>query len=194
MREEVKRDLDGSAQDLVDVVWPAVSALCGGGVLYSLERAYGLGWIATLDACSGIDAFQIPPPGNVLRGLASRIQYGRYYPTFTLRYKRSSGATTEFEKRLYAIRHIAQGYIYPHLTIQAYMSHPQGQLLAAAVTETRSLYLYAERYREDPSRVYEQRNTSDGKSFLVVPWESYQRLGHPLKTFLSGQATGRMLS
>src|SRR5437762_25013 len=81
------------------------------------------------------------PCWTVLRGIASRIQYGRSYPTFTLRYKRSSGAATEFEKRLYAIRHGAQGYIYPHLTIQAYISRPSGRLLAAAVTETSSLYL-----------------------------------------------------
>src|SRR2546430_16705931 len=118
MREEVQHDLNESAADFVHVVWPKVAPLCGGGVLYPIEMAHGLGWIATLDACSGIDAFQMLPSGNVLRGIASRIQYGRSYPTFTLRYKRSSGAATEFEKRLYAIRHGAQGYIYPHLTIQ----------------------------------------------------------------------------
>jgi hypothetical protein len=182
MKEEVKHDLNESASDFVHIVWPAVSPLCGGGVLYSVERVLDLGWISTLDACSGIDAFQMPPSGNVLRGIASRIQYGRSYPTFTLRYKRSSGAATEFEKRLYAIQHVERGYIYPHLTIQAYMSRPSGKLLAAAVTETRSLYLYAQRYREDKSRVYVQRNASDGNTFLVVMWEPYQREGHPLKT------------
>ena len=180
MREEVQHDLHESAADFVHVVWPAVAPLCGGGVLYPVEMTHGLGWIATLDTCSGIDAFQMLPSGNVLRGIASRIQYGRAYPTFTLRYKRSSGAATEFEKRLYAIRHGAQGYMYPHLTVQAYMSHPKGKLLAAAVTETSSLYLYAERYRADRSRVYEQRNSSDGNSFLVVPWEPYRKAGHPL--------------
>src|SRR5216110_2210489 len=184
MREEVQHDLNESASDFVHVVWPAVSPLCGGGVLYPVEAARPLGWIVALDACSGIYAFQMLPSGN-MRCIASRIQYGHYYPTFTLRYKRSSGAVTEFEKRLYALRHVAQGYIYPHLTIQAYMSRPKVQLLAAAVTETSSLYLYAERYREDRSRVYEQRNTSDGNSFLVVPWKPYQKAGHSLKTLLS---------
>jgi hypothetical protein len=181
MREEVRHDLDESASDFVHIVWPAISPLCGGGVLYPVEAARHLGIIVALDNCSGIDAFQMPPSGNMLRGIASRIQYGRSYPTFTLRYKRSNGAVTEFEKRLYAIRHVEQGSIYPHLTIQAYMSRPSGKLLAAAVTETRVLYLYAERYRGDRSRVYEQRNPSDGNSFLVVRWEPYQREGHPLK-------------
>jgi len=182
MKDEVKHDLGESAADFVHVVWPAVSPLCGGGTLYPVETARHLGWLVALDTCSGIDAFQMLPSGHVLRGIASRIQYGRSYPTFTLRYKRSSGATTEFEKRLYAIRHGAQGYLYPHLTIHAYMSGPGGQLLAAAVTETSALYLYAQQYRGDASRVYEQRNPSDGNSFLVVLWEPYRRDGHALKT------------
>src|SRR5579859_8047998 len=159
MREEVEHDLNESASDFVHVVWPQVAPLCGGGVLYPVEAARHLGWMVALDNCSGIDAFQMLPSGIMLRGIASRIQYGRYYPTFTLRYKRSSGAVTEFEKRLYAIRHVAQGYIYPHWTIQAYLSKPNGQLLAVAVTETSSLYLYAERFREDRSRVYEDRKS-----------------------------------
>ena len=194
MREEVKHDLNESASDFVHIVWPAVSSLCGGGTLYPVEAARHLGIIVALDNCSGIDAFQMLPSGTVLRGVASRIQYGRYYPTFTLRYKRSNGAVTEFEKRLYAIRHVAQGCIYPHLTIHAYMSRPKGKLLAVAVTETRALYHYAERYREDRSRVYEQRNISDGNSFLVVLWDPYQQAGHPLKTFVSEEVAWRSVS
>jgi len=90
--------------------------------------------------------------------------------------------------------HAVQGYIYPHLTIHAYMSRPKGQLLAVAVTETRALYLYAERYREDRSHVYEQRNASDGNSFLVVQWEPYQKAGHPLSTFVSEKIAWRSVS
>jgi hypothetical protein len=194
MREDIRHDLNESASDFVHVVWPVVAPLCGGGTLYPIEAARHLGIIVALDNCSGIDAFQMLPSGNMLRGVASRIQYGRLYPTFTLRYKRSNGAATEFEKRLYAIRHVAQGYIYPHLTIQAYMSKPNGQLLAVAVTETSSLYLYAQRYRQDPSRVYEQRNPSDGNSFLVVPWQPYQQAGHPLSTFVREEVTWRSVS
>lgn len=194
MREEIRHDLNESASDFVHIVWPKVAPLCGGGTLYPVEAARHLSWIVALDNCSGIDAFQLLPSENMLRGIASRIQYGRSYPTFTLRYKRANGAVTEFEKRLYAIRHASQGYIYPHLTIHAYMSRPKGQLLAVAVTKTSSLYLYAERYRGDPSRVYEQRNSSDGNSFLVVLWEPYQKVGYPLSTFVHEEVAWRGIS
>ncbi len=186
VREEVKRDLNESGYDFVHTVWPAVSGYYEGGELYPVETARESGFISKLDTCSGIDAFQFLESRHMLRGIASRVQYGsRYYPTFTLRYRRSNGAVTEFEKRLHAIQHVEQGYIYPHLTIQAYMSRPSGKLLAVAATETKSLYLYAQKYREVRSRVYQQRNRSDGNSFLVVLWEPYRQEGHPLMALVS---------
>jgi hypothetical protein len=53
----------------------------------------------------------------------SRIQTGVNYKTFTIRNKRKSGARTEYEKRKIAIE---KGYLYPYLTVQAYVTDSAG--------------------------------------------------------------------
>jgi hypothetical protein len=48
------------------------------------------------------------------------VQWGNARNTFTIRYKRASGAKTEYQKRSEAILN-NKGYLYPYLTIQAYL-------------------------------------------------------------------------
>jgi hypothetical protein len=71
-----------------------------------------------------------------MRGIALRIQTIKSpykpYNTFTVRNKRQSGAKTEYEKRKYAIE---SGYLYPYLTVQAYVNE-QGKLISFAVSKT----------------------------------------------------------
>ena len=70
-------------------------------------------------------------------GLAWRAQqehsiYGPYN-SFTIRKKRESGATTEYEKRNYAIQHNA---LYPKYTAQAFYSRRNGALMSLAIAKT----------------------------------------------------------
>lgn len=65
-----------------------------------------------------------------------RVQWGINYKTFTIRYRRASGAVTEYAKRLAAIRG-NDGALYPYLTIQAYADkREQGHLLSYAIVKT----------------------------------------------------------
>ena len=66
-----------------------------------------------LDTLAGIDVWYINRL-NGMRGIASRIQTGVNYKTFTVRNKRKSGAKTEYEKRKIAIE---KGYLYPNAHI-----------------------------------------------------------------------------
>lgn len=94
------------------------------------------------DKYAGIDAIHIWR--DKVRGVAVRVQWGVNYRTFTIRYKRRSGAPTEYGKRLAAI-HGNDGALYPYLTIQAYANKRDGgSLLSYAVVKTADLYRYIE--------------------------------------------------
>jgi hypothetical protein len=93
------------------------------------------------DQYSGIDAFQIV--NKQLRGVAIRVQWGNDWGTFTIRYKRKSGAKTEYQKRSEAI-FSDKGYLYPYLTIQAYLDKRgcSQSILSCGVIKTLDLYQY----------------------------------------------------
>lgn len=75
-----------------------------------------------LDMTCGTDYLQAYKDKGLVWGVASRIQTVKRgfkpYNTFTVRKARETGATTEYEKRAYAIKH---GGVYPFLTMQAYV-------------------------------------------------------------------------
>jgi hypothetical protein len=173
MREEVRRDLSRSAAAFSQLVWPLISERCGGGEIVQVESETDA---KTLDVMAGIDAWQVVPKLGVMRGIASRVQWGskssRFpYNTFTIRYNRPSGHTTEFAKRLQAIEAADKGWLYPHLTIQAYLDGDT--VLSVGVVRTADLFAFAEENRRTPSRdtVYFQNNFDHSSNFLVVPWE-----------------------
>jgi hypothetical protein len=92
------------------------------------------------DRYAGIDAVHVW--GGGVRGVAVRIQWGTNYKTFTIRYKRTTGAATEYAKRLAAVRG-NDGALYPYLTIQAYADRRDGgRLLSYAIVKTSDLYEY----------------------------------------------------
>ncbi len=182
MREEVAKSLRESAEDMQNTVWPSIADLCRGGVFHPVESVIDRGFITKLDMYSGIDGFQELPELGVMRGIACRVQYvKKAYPSFTLRYSRSTKARTEFEKRLYAILNEDDGYLYPHLTIQAYMTKHNGQLLSVGIAKTKQLYLYTQKYLNDFRRVTKKPNPEDGNEFLAVWWPPYKALGNPLR-------------
>ncbi len=147
MQAAVARDLENSATEFQRVVWPVISGWFGGGELVSIESVQNTGFMKLFDTYSGIDAWHIST-GKQLRGVASRVQWidddQKPWDTFTVRTERDSGARTELAKRLEAIKE-DHGYLYPHLTVQAYCSKPcgEGELLSVAAVRTDQLILRA---------------------------------------------------
>lgn len=153
--------IDGkeSACDFDRVVWDAIRGKCAGGILHSCQDETSK-HAQLLDRHSGIDYLQELPGG--LRGIAVRLQWvDRSFPTYTIRSRRPSGVVTEMAKRLNS----NQGFLYPHLTVQAYIAKPRGigALLQAYVCKTTALY---ECVRDGKVRM--QTNPIDGVEFAVV--------------------------
>jgi hypothetical protein len=88
------------------------------------------------DIYSGIDYIRKNEKG--LQGIASRVQFGKNWNSFTIRTQRHTGAKTEYEKRL---EQIENGYFYPHFTMQAYFDNREDMnLLSICIIKTIDLY------------------------------------------------------
>jgi hypothetical protein len=178
MKPDVRNALTSSARDFSEIVWPAIRDACGGGELVPVETVTDSGFANDLDTLAGIDAWQIRRPDGLMRGLASRVQWGKPYNTFSIRYALRSGGLTEYAKRRRAIE---EGYLFPALTVQAYLSEKHGQLLSAAVADTRELYEYIAEHlklRHQAVRVV-QYGSND---FIAVSWDAYLAAGKWLAT------------
>lgn len=163
MRADVLRDLTRSARDFVEIVWPVIAPVCGGGRLEPVELQHDHRFARDLDVLAGVDAWQVSD-GRGIRGIASRVQYGSAWPSFTIRAARTSGAETELAKRLAALNEDDAGWLLPGLSAHAYLEAEGGPLLVAYVCETRPLY----RYLRDGGRRTRRTNPADGNEFLVV--------------------------
>jgi len=144
MHRNVQHDLSDSAFEFQRLVWPAIQSFCGGGDIVPVEAIEAEGFAKQLDVMSGIDVWQIHRDRG-MRGIASRVQWddGRPqfpYRTFTVRKRRFNGSDTEYAKRVRSLN-VRGGWLYPHLTCQAYIGLPRrsGALLAAAVVKTQDL-------------------------------------------------------
>lgn len=74
-----------------------------------------------MDMYAGIDMCTIDKEHQVVQGIASRIQWGTCWRTFTIRALTDSGSfDTELKKRSMAIK---KGDMYPTWTMQAYIRH-----------------------------------------------------------------------
>lgn len=136
------------------------------------------------DMYSGIDALHITPD-NQMRGVALRCQWRNSkwkasYPfnTFTIRYSRSTGAKTEYEKRMEAI-YGGMGYLYPYLTIQAYFddkSNPQ-EILSFAIVRTEDMYRVVSNNIDNPRIVQKRTVGEDGNIFLAINFSTLEDTG-----------------
>jgi hypothetical protein len=124
-----------------------------------------------MDRCSGIDLIRENDHG--LQGVASRVQFGKAYNTFTIRSERHTGAKTELEKR---IDQITQGYFYPAFTLQAYFDDRISMnLLSIAVIKTLDLY----------KAILRGKNVKTNKSdnvFKYMHWKDLMDYGIRIKT------------
>lgn len=130
-----------------------------------------------LDQLAGIDAFQ--EVEGQMRGVALRIQYGNNWGTFTIRYARASGQTTEFYKRIKALQG-NDGYLSPYFTSQIYIDKESMQILGGAICKTVNLYDYVlqnlEYLRERQCRV-----CPEGNKFLWVRFAQIKNSGYPIR-------------
>lgn len=186
MRREVRKDLSASAIAFRQCVWPKVKAWCREGEIYLAEdpAIEGDPVLQFCDQYSGIDAWQILHKNRRVRGIASRVQFGRAFKSLTIRFRRTTGAETEFAKRLFELKNPANGYVTPGLTIQAYCtqrpSRGQSELLHAVMVRTSDLYDYIE---NNPRAVDTRTNPSDGNIFKVVWWPHMKELGYKVRAY-----------
>jgi hypothetical protein len=173
MRSDVAQALHTSIHDMEHTVFPILRRECTAfqqGRLMSIE-AMNNSLSTLLDMHTGIDVLHMRS-GHGIRGIATRVQYGEDYRSFTVRTHRPSEAQTEYGKRLASIK---GEYIYPYWTLQAYLSKPGGTLLSLAVTPTKELYQYIEAYEHTLSRPFVHERQA---SFLVVGWHNYKQAGN----------------
>lgn len=126
-----------------------------------------------LDTLAGIDLFSANHSKG-MRGVASRVQWGRAWRTFTIRKERKSGVKTEHEKRKYAIEN---GFLYPKITMQAY------------IEDDKSMVTIGIAYTEDIIKCIDDgdcyvKDTSEKQkgqaSFFVVKWDDMKAKGMKL--------------
>lgn len=180
MNAPLLQALSKSAADFHNVVWPVASQLplVGGGILRPVEAVATAEFKDDLDLLAGIDAWQVDRGIPMVRGLASRVQWGGRYDTFSIRYRLASGQPTEFAKRLISIRNKNLGHLFPQLTVQAYLDHQGGNLLSCAVVETEALFAVAEDM--DGKGIFQSsrhpdkfgvRTLPDGTEFIYLHWD-----------------------
>jgi len=177
MLDDWEMDLSWSAEVFSELVWPILEAELPGRMIHveAIARdAYARKFMKDLDTLAGIDAWHIVD--NVgIRGIASRVQECPYpyrpYNTFTIRKNRDSGTKTEYEKRKQAIDS-NNGWIFPHLTVQSYVSAKRnGELRSFGVAKTADIINLIDQYNDDGQSspfVYTKRTTN--AEFYVVDW------------------------
>lgn len=168
-----KRDLGRSSRDFVEHVWPTVKAKgwFESDTILPVESITSGGneeaeYIAEkLDQLGGIDVWHLIG-GESMRGIGSRVQYGRSWNTFTVRKSRESGAKTEYEKRKSAID---DNDLYPKFTIHAYISDDSEDrsLRSVACTYTKDLIDFIDPGETPTKRAKDEHGWAD---FYVVGW------------------------
>lgn len=168
MRTAVANDLRESAKIFKTMVWPSISHWFNGGELIPVEAVTNKEMREKLDTLAGIDAWHIKKDSG-MRGIASRVQWiDKPYNTFTIRKERESGAETEYEKRKRAING-DKGWLYPEITIQAYVKKDKSKLLSVGAIKTKKLISSIDKVSTEVRTAYD-RETGDWAKFYVVPW------------------------
>ena len=167
-----EQTLTDSRRDFMDIVVPVSLPVLGGGEVIPVEDVSAEGFVRDLDVLAGIDAWHMVREDGLMRGIASRVQWGPVYRTFTIRAKLPSGGSTELHKRMQALERSGEGWLFPHLTCQAYLTDHGGPLLAVGVAKTIDiLWLVSHGY-------YTERTCkTDGNLFRVVSWDVFREHG-----------------
>lgn len=143
-----------------------------GGKFEVFPKLDGLPAYRYLDQIAGYDGLQIWR--SVMRGFALRVQWERNYRTFTIREDRPSKAITEYDKRMMAVEHSDDGYMFPHWTIQAYMDLPGGSIFSIGLAKTRELYPWIKQIELNGHKFYRNRPHNAEETFFSVSWDMYR--------------------
>lgn len=186
MRDDVARDLSASSFDFQRAVWPLIADLWfGGGELVPNESSKASGFSQDMDILAGVDYWVKNGKEGMIYSLATRVQWGRAYNTFTIRYERRSGAKTEYEKRASAYEEKNKGVLSPGFTLHAYMTEPrrEGQVLSVAKIHTQALYRVAamiveKSHRGERSRDWRMQEVKSGGAaiFLAINWGYFDKV------------------
>lgn len=182
MSKDWEDDLKDSVNDFRNQVAPIIEAWTEGRNV-SVEAVTDDEMAEELDQTAGVDSWSVKHD-DIVRGVASRVQYLNNLPfdtppdTFTVRKERQSGAKTEFEKRLYAIR---KGGLYPHWTTQAYLDEAGGDLLSIGRVRTKDLIEHIEdgSVADNDYWVVEPEYEA---SFYAVSWWRLEDIGVGVRT------------
>lgn len=88
----IHKNLSDSAADFKNIVWPSIctSPLIGGGEIIPVELNTSSSFAIELDLLAGIDAWHVLENKRGMRSVASRVQWGIDYQSFTIGYKPSN--------------------------------------------------------------------------------------------------------
>ncbi len=173
MSYDVAQDMKWSAKLFCEQIWPLIRPYVDGGDLLKMEGRPDIQLANELDMKAGIDGWHIN--GKGMRGIASRVQEASCpWNTFTVRMSRDSGATTEFEKRKIALEDIERGWIYPAITVQAYVATKEGPILSCGIAKTSDIIAFV------TNDLHYIKSTSNAQ-FAVCNWEKMQSQGYKVK-------------
>lgn len=163
--------MDHSKLAFESLVWPVCKHHLDGGELMQMEGRPDQELASQLDMKAGVDGWQLHAEG--MRGVASRVQVGSAWNTFTIRKSRTSGAATEFKKRATAIT--TGRWLYPIITIQAYLVTWEGPVRSIGVARTADIIAFI-----NDGHAFTRHTTN--AAFYVVPWSRMAEHGYPVKT------------
>ena len=166
--DNVRTDMKKSSEAFVDLVWPVISPVLGGGRVVPVECMFDSEAAQALDLICGVDFLHINEMGA--RGIASRVQYSnpkygdKNWETFTIRESRiGSTGETELEKRQRAIDSHGR-FLYPYLTIQSYISCDGKSVVGVGVARTVDIF-------KTIDMGMFTRNSYDNANFLVIKYQ-----------------------
>lgn len=195
MNRTVEHDMSLSKLCFENSVWNICAGYLGGGALMQMEGSPDSKLATVLDTLAGVDAWQIMKTG--MRGIASRVQTvpngSKPFNTFTVRLARESGASTEYEKRRYAIDSWGEDVsftgcrelLYPAITIQAYAHAWDGPVVSIGMAYTRDVIDFVTQYLNGENNGAFKREVTHGgaATFIACPWAKMQERGIRVKVW-----------
>lgn len=171
--ENWKDTLKRSSEDFDRLVKPIASRILRGH-FEIVESVTATPTAQALDTMAGIDIWFVNTTGGI-RGIANRVQWGdTYWRTFTVRKETARGGVTEYAKRM---RALAKEWLYPILTLQAYVTSDRSRLLGFGVAKTRDILSLIDPDNDGTRHTSKYNRPA---SFYVVKWDDIIRAGRPL--------------
>ncbi|MBQ3451793.1 MAG: hypothetical protein IJG32_05985 [Selenomonadaceae bacterium] len=158
-----KQDQEKSLRGFEKFIVPVLKTAFGAEAVYSTER-HNNNFETQLDCDFGIDALIVVD--GTIYPVASRVQNGTNYESFSVRRSRPSGATTEFDKLSQAWRIQAP---MPTYTVQGFIDK-DGQIAVVGIAETIELLKYIGKHRD------QWRPTKDGETFYYIPFAELENV------------------